>query len=156
MSAKPTCEAPGLKIGLKTFPALSLGRKELEPDLERCVRRYGITDPPMLTFTIKYSEIGHELFEQMKQQAAAQETTQISFTIPEKRWVYPIWVWWKPKPENERYYRFLNIGWEETYHHKIQIQKALIVSVGTIPSADPQVWDHYVQLCVQGYGTFDA
>lgn len=63
------------------------------------------------TYRNQYNE---ELLEKLIQDMRNQEPFEIVIHMPDQvEWVYPNWVYWKPKPENEVYYRFLNIGYEK-------------------------------------------
>ncbi len=52
---------------------------------------------------------------------------RVVLEVPTKTvWKYPEWVWWTPKQENEKYYRFLKIGKEEYIQEKIVMENCVV------------------------------
>ena len=65
-----------------------------------------------IQMTAKY-DLAIDQIEELKRLSDTREMASFERRVEVRKWVYPEWVWWTPKPENEQYYRFLGIGFEK-------------------------------------------
>ena len=68
-----------------------------------------------LHFTYDPKGYNPELVQQFVEEMEGRAPFDVTIQLPDEiEWVYPDWIWWVPKKENEKFYRYLGIGHERS------------------------------------------